>query len=300
MPPVPPAQAFITAQPSSDDCHPTLNLSYPILSLSFIFVSGLFLSLRSIIRRRRPIYDNAHLCTTFRLPAFPFNEEKMSRKQASFAPTVSTLAAQSTIVASSPLHLDVIPEIEHPSTFGQRSLSRGRAAIDLFRPAVSTRAFSRFSNLRKQPIVSKEKEDAGPPQHLSDLTDSMADTEEPEPDIRVPDTINIPQILHSVLSTNDFRFTTEIPVVPFIILSLPSNDNLAEDPPPPVSLDEDLLSPDGTFRSTGLPILATVDTRDLDDAVLVSRLRERRKHHISLPSPNVLAAPGMACWPRWI
>jgi hypothetical protein len=88
-------------------------------------------------------------------------------------------------------------------------------------------------------------------------------------------------------------------MLPFIILSLPSNDDLVEDPPPPSSLDDDLLSPDGTFRSTGLPILATADTHDLDDAirpVLASRLRERRKRPIS---PNVLATPGMAYWPRW-
>jgi len=253
------------------------------------------------------------LCNAFGLPAFPTNEEWRVRKQASFAPTVSTLAAQSTIVASSPLHLNVIPEIEPSSTVGrsmnflrrgrERSLSWGRATIDLFSLAVSTRVFGLFSSQRQQPIGSNEKGDAGHPQHLSDPTDSMAmaDTDDPEPDIRVPDTIDIPQILHSVHSTNDSQFKTEIHALPFIILSLPSNGDLVEDPPPPVSLDEDLLSPDGTFRSIGLPVLATIDTRDLDDAirpVLASRLRERRKRPISLPS-NVLATPGMAYWPRW-
>jgi hypothetical protein len=312
---MPPAQALVTTRPFSDDCHRALNPSYPILSLSFIFIPGLFLAFRSIIRRRRPIHDNAHLCTAFGLPAFPSNEERTQRrvrKQASSAPTVSILAAQSTIVASSPLHLNVIPEIEPPSTVGrsmnflsrglERSLSWGRATIDLFSLAVSTRVLGLFSSLRQQPIGSNEKEDAGHPQHLSDLTDSMADTDDPEPDICVPDTINIPQVLHSVHSTNDSQFKTEIPVLPFIILSLPSNDDLAEDPPPPVSLDDDLLSPDGTFRSTGLPILAAVDTPDLEDAirpVLASRLRERRKRPISWPSPNVLTTPGMAHWPRW-
>lgn len=309
---MPPAQALVTTQPFSDDCHPALNLSYPILSLSFIFISGSFLALRSIIRRRRPIHDNARLCTAFGLPAFPSNEERRVRKQASFAPTVSTLAAQSTIVASSPLHLNVIPEIEPSSIVGRsmncicqglkRPLSWGRATIDLFSLAASTRVFSLFSSPRQQPIGSNEKEDAEHPQHLSDLTDPMADTDDPEPDIRVPDTISIPQILHSVHSTNDSQFKTDIPALPFIILSLPSNDELVEDPPPPVSLDEDLLSPDGTFRSTGFPVLAAVDTHDLDDAirpVLASRLRERRKRPMSLPSPNVLATPGMAYWPRW-
>ena len=288
---MPPVQALATTQPFSDDCHPTHNLSYPVLSLSFIFVSGLFIAFRSIVRRRRPIHDNAHLCSTFGLPAFPSNEERRVREQASFTPTVSTLAAQSTIVASCPLHLNVIPEIEPSSTVSSR--------------AVPTRVFSLFSRLRQRPFTgSSEKEGAGHPQFLSDLTDPMANTDDPEPDMRVPDTTNIPQILHSVHSTDDSQFNAEIPVLPFIILSLPSNDDLAEDPPLPASLDEDLLSPDGTFRSTGLPVLATqaVDTYDFDDVIrpiLASRLRERRKRPLSLPSPNMLSTPGMAYWPRW-
>lgn len=307
---MPPAQALVTTQPFSDDRHPVLNPSYPILSLSFIFIPGLLLAFRSIIRRRRLTHDDAHLCTAFGLPAFPSNEDWRVRKQASSAPTVSILAAQSTIVASRPLHLNVIPEIEPSSTARrlmnflcrglERSLSQGKAAIDLFSVAVSTRVFSLFSSPRQQPIGSNEKEDAGYPQHLSDLTDSMADTDDPEPDIC--DTINIPQVLHSVHSTNDPQYKTEIPVLPFIILSLPSNDDLAEDPPPSVSLDDDLLSPDGTFRSTGLPVLAAVVTHNLDDAIRPvddSRLRERRKRPISWPSSNVLATPGMAYWPRW-
>jgi hypothetical protein len=309
---MPPAQALDTTQPLSDGCHPTLNLSYPILSLSLIFISGSFFAFRSIIRRRRPKHNNAHLCTAFGLPAFPSNKEWRVRNQASLAPTVSTLATQSTIVASSPLHLNVIPEIEPPSAVYrsmnflcrglERSLSWGRATIGVFGLAVSNRVFSLFSSPRQQPIGPNEKEDAGHNQHLSDLTDSMVDTDGPEPDIRVTDMINIPQILrYSVRSTNDSQFKTEIPVLPFIILSLPSNDNLVEDLPPFVSLDKDLLSPDGTFRSTGLPALAAVDTRDLDDIrpVLASCLRERRKRPISWPSPDVLATPGMAYWPRW-
>jgi hypothetical protein len=184
----------------------------------------------------------------------------------------------------------------------ERPLSWGRKTIDLFSLAFSTRVFSLFSSLRQQPIGSNEKEDTGHPQYLSDLTDSMADTDDPEPDVRVPDTVDIPQILHSVHPTNDSQFKTEIPALPFIILSLPSNNDLVHDPPLPVSLDEDLLSPDGTFRSTGLPVLATVDTPDFDNAIRpvpASRLRERRKRPISWPSPNVLATPGMAYWPRW-
>ena len=310
---MPPAQALITSRPFSDERHPALNPTYPILSLSFVFISGLFLAFRSIIRRRRrrrrPIHDNTRFCTAFRLPAFPSNDEK----RVSFAPAVSTLAAQSTIIASSPLRLQVIPELGPPSTLCrstdfhsrglERSPSSGRATVELFSLAVSTRVLSHFSSLRQQqPMGPNEKEYAGPREHHSHLTDTVVDTDELEPDIRVPDTINIPQMLHSTHSIQDSRFKTEASVIPFIILSLPSSDDLAEDPPPPVSLDEDLLSPDGTFRSTGLPALATVDVHNLADAtrpVLASRLRERRKRPISWPSSNMLATPGMAHWPRW-
>ena len=309
---MPPAQALVTTRPFSDDRHPALNPSYPILYSSFIFIPGLLLTLRSIIRRRRPMHDNAHLCTAFGLPAFPSNKDRRVRKQASSAPTVSILAAQSMIVASRPLHLNIIPEIEPFSTVRRlmnflcrglgRSLSQGKAAIDLFSVAISTRVFILFSSPPQQPIDSNDKEDAEHPQHLSDLMDFMADTDDPEPDICVPDTINIPRVLHSVHSINDPQYKTEIPVLPFIILSLPSNDDLVGDPTPSVSLDDDLLSPDGRFRSIGLPVLAAVVTHGLDDAirpVVDSRLRERRKRPISWPSSNVLATPGMAYWPRW-
>jgi len=163
--------------------------------------------------------------------------------------------------------------------------------------------FSRFSSLRQQPMSSNGKECVEPRQHLSDLTDPKEDTDDPELDIRVPDTINILQTLQSIKSvhsTDDFKAETH--VIPFIILSLPSSEDLVEDPPLPVSLDEDLLSPDGTFRPAGFPALAAVDTHDPDNdirPVLASRLRERRKRPMSWPSANVLATPGMAYWPRW-
>jgi hypothetical protein len=62
-------------------------------------------------------------------------------------------------------------------------------------------------------------------------------------------------------------------MVPFTILSLPSSEQLVD--PSPVSLGEDLLGPDGSFRPTEL---ATDGTHGLGDAtcpVLASRPRER-------------------------
>ena len=119
----------------------------------------------------------------------------------------------------------------------------------------------------------------------------MADTDDdPESDIRI-----------DIHSTDVAQFKIETPMIPFIILSLPSSEHIVEDPSPPVSLDENLLSPDGTFRSTGLAADNT-HWHDFSDAplpVLASRLRERRKRPVSFPSPSVLSTPGMAYWPRW-
>ncbi|KAH9986772.1 hypothetical protein BJV77DRAFT_1070788 [Russula vinacea] len=291
-----PAQALVTSQPFPDDRQPTLNLTYATLSLSFIFVSGLFLLCRSIARRRHPIHDNGHPCTTLSLPALPSNEEWKVRKRASLAPTVSTLAAQSAIVASSPLHLNIITELGPPPT-----LCRSVSLLSGPHLLPKTRVLNPLISLRQEPNGSNGKEHAGPQQDLSDLMVPVADTDEPEPDIRVSDITNVSQTLHSIHSTDDAQFKAETPVIPFIILSLPSSEHLVEDMLPPVSLDEDLLSPNGSFRPSGLPAWGTVDTHDLSDdtrPVLAPRLRERRKR--SSPSPNMLATPGMAYWPRWL
>jgi hypothetical protein len=292
-----PTQALDTSQPFLDDRHPTLHLTYAILSFSFIFVSGLFLLCRSIARRRHSIHDNTRPCTTHSLPALPFNEEPKVRKRASesFTPTVFTLSAQSTIVASSPLHLNMTSEPGPPPI-----LCRSVSLLSGLRLLPKTRGPNLSSTLLQEPNSCNGKEHAGPQQHLSDLTVPAADTDEPEPDIRVPDITNISLTLHSMHSTDDTQFKAENPVIPFIILSLPSNEHLVEDLLPPVSMDENLLSPNGAFRQSKLPACDTVDTHDPSDdtrPVLASHLRERRKH--SLPSPNVLATPGMAYWPRW-
>ena len=82
-------------------------------------------------------------------------------------------------------------------------------------------------------------------------------------------------------------------MVPLTILLSPSSEQLVG--PSPVSLGEDLLGPDGSFRSTGL---ATTDgTHGLVDAscpVLASRLRERRKRSVSFPPRACFPFP---VWP---
>jgi len=277
---MPPVQASAT-QPFSGDCHSTLvdTLTYVILSLSFIFV--LFLACRSIIRRHRPIHDNAHLSAIVSPPRLLSNEEWRAKTRMRAFPTVSTLVAQSTI-ASNPLHLNMISETGPPP-----SRDRNISLLSGLRPLRKCRAPSLFS---QQPNGSNGKERAARPQkYLRDRTEPVADIDdEPERDIRID--------LHS---THDAQFKIEAPMIPSIILSLPSSEHLIGDPPPPpVSLDEYLLSPDGTFRSTGR---AADDTHDFIDTlpVLASRLRERRKRHISFPSTDVLSSPGMAYWPRW-
>ena len=120
--------------------------------------------------------------------------------------------------------------------------------------AVGLRRLLNISNVRQIPK-----------QHLSDPIDPVADTEEPEPETRVPDTIMMDHTFDTIHSTIDaqFKFSSrpETPMVPFTILSLPSSEKLAD--PSRVSLGKDLLGPDDSFRSTGL---ATDPTHGLGDA----------------------------------
>lgn len=170
----------------------------------------------------------------------------------------------------------------------------------LYRPRV-TRILKLLPSFRRQPVDFNGKEHTGLPWRRSDLEDPVRYKDEPERDRRVPDNINVP---HDYLSIHDdAECKTEIPVIPLIILSLPSSEHLV-DPPRLANHDERLLSPDGTFRSTGprARLTATANTRDVSHATrvaLASRLRERRKRAVTLTSPNVLATPSMAHWPRW-
>ena len=347
---MPPAQALIASRPFSDVRLPALDLIYVAVSFSFVLLCGGFLARRSIARRRRPIHNSAPRFTNFSSPVLLPNEMRSTKKRTSFSPTVSTLITRSTIVASSPLRLKIIPNPGYSSnarwsidSLGRslsRSLSWGWMTIGLvrivtasiqqsfariislitpscvgfdgscdgriislfpaFRRPRATRIFKLLPSLRRQPLDSDEKEHPGSPWHLSDLEDPVTDEDEPEPDIRVPDGINVPQILRSIY--DDAECKTEIPVIPLIILSLPSSDHLVGDPPQPAHQDQHLLSPDGTFRSTGPRSRIMASTNDVSDATrlaLASRLRERRKRPGLITSPNVLATPSMAHWPRW-
>jgi hypothetical protein len=349
---MPPTQAQVASRSFSDVRQSALNLTYAILSLSFILIFGSFLACRSIIRcrRRRPINDGAPHFTDFTGNSHDLLSDSI-KKQTSFSPTISALVTQSTMVASSPLRLKIIPKLRDPSTARwpmkflfrgfERFRSWGRATIGvlgvvvrasstsvqqlffgamslidsssvassnndgsrhsstasllsiLCEPRTTTRALKPFPGWRQRPISSNAKEYAGTHQHLSRPTGPFTDKDEPEPDIRVPDIINIPQFLRLIEGAE--------PVIPLIILSLPSSEHLIGEPPQPSALDRDLLSPDGTFRSSGPSGRDTDETVDVSDATrlaLASRLRERRKH-VSLPSPTVLATPSMTHWPRW-
>jgi hypothetical protein len=354
---MPPTQAQVASRSFSDVRQPALNLTYVVLSLSFILICGSFLVCSSIIRRSRcrPINDGAPHFTSFTGNSPNLLSDGI-KKRTSFCPTVSALVTQSTMVASSPLRLKIIPKLGNPSTprwpmnflsHGfERFLSWGRETIGLVRvvatassasvqqlffgvmslidsstvassnkdgsrhsgtasslstlcePHSTTRALKPFPGWRQQPISSNSKEHAGTHRHLSRPTNPFTDKDEPEPDIHVPDTINIPQFLRLIEGA---QCKTDTPVIPLIILSLPSSERLIGETPQPSALDQDFLSPDGTFRSSGPPGRVTAETPDVSGATrlaLASRLRERRKH-VSLPSPTVLATPSMAHWPRW-
>jgi hypothetical protein len=175
--------------------------------------------------------------------------------------------------------------------------SRTASPLSSLRQLRHTRVLNPFSACLQQPIGSDSKGHTRPHQHISNPTDPVADTDEPESYMRVPDTINNTRIL---FLADDAPFKDKGPVLPLIILSLPSSEHLVEDAPRSVSLDENLLSPDGTFRSTRPPTRATTDIFDVDATrrALTCRLRERRKRSVSLPSPKVLATT-MNYWPRW-
>ncbi|KAI0250546.1 hypothetical protein BJV78DRAFT_553343 [Lactifluus subvellereus] len=349
MPPVP---APVTPRSLSVDRHNLVNLKCITLSLSLIllFMLGSFFTYQFIAHRRRAIRDNAFL-RTFSLPALLAEGACRVGKRTSFLPTVSTLVAQSTLVASSPLRLSIIPDkFGPPSTLRwstdfichglERSLSWGRATVGLFGLAASasvasiqqlfsglisliaspsstlsngndprpgyatslrrlcnTRVLGPFAGLLQRLLGSSAKGNAEPRRHPSDLTGPVVDS---EPDILVPDAIDAPHIL---LSTDDPQFKIDTPVIPLIILSLPSSEHLVGDLLPPAPLDEDLLSPDGTFRSTGSLARPMADAYNINDGTrlaLAARLRERRKRPKSLSSPSILATSGMVHWPRWL
>ena len=290
---MPPAQALVASQHFSDVRLPALNPICVALSFSFVLICGGFLARRYISRRRRPMHNNAPRFSNFgstlgRSLSWGWATIRLVRV---VAPSSATPIQQSFAGIISPIASSCV-------RLSNGDGSRDGRVISLFPRPRATRILRLLPSLRRQPIGSNDR--TGSPWHLSDIEDSVTDKDEPEPDIRVPDSIDVPQILRSI--QNDAERKTEIPVIPLIILSLPSSDRLVGDPPRPVHQDEHLLSPDGTFRSTGPRARITAGTHDVSDATrlaLASRLRERRKRPVLITSPNVLATRSMAHWPRW-
>jgi hypothetical protein len=231
----------------------------------------------------------------------------------------------STLVASHPLRLGLIPDNLWPSSavdilsHGLEPVSWGRANIRQLGLAAPTsngddsrlrnaiclrgllkrRFFGLFAGLPQEAPSPSARESAESHRHAPGVVEA---TGEPGPDVLEPDTVHIPEIF---ISTDDAQSETGTLPIPLIILSLPSSEYLVEDPSPPVSLDEDLLSPDGTFRSSGRPLAArvAVQTYNISDATrlaLASRLRRRHKRAILFPSPDVLASLNVVRWPRWL
>ncbi len=113
------------------------------------------------------------------------------------------------------------------------------------------------------------------------------------------DPVDIPE---NFLSTDEAQLKAGTLPIPLITLSLPSREHLVEDSSAPITLDEDLLSPDGTFRSSKSRDRISARAYDISEATrsaLASRLRRRQKLAISFPSPGVLTSPTGVGWPRW-
>ncbi len=162
------------------------------------------------------------------------------------------------------------------------------------------RIFGLFAGLRQQAPSPSARKIAESHRHAPGMIGPTKAMGEPDLDVLERDTVDVPEIF---LSTDDAQFETGTHPIPLIILSLPSSEDLVEDPSLPVSMDEDLLSPDGTFRPSGRLARVAVQTYDITDATrlaLASRLRHRQKRDISFPSPDVLTSPSVVRWPRWL
>ncbi|KAH9041837.1 hypothetical protein EDB84DRAFT_1474134 [Lactarius hengduanensis] len=329
---MPPVQASIDSQFLFDNYDVAI-LTCAILSPLFILIfTFVIFSAWQSVARRRGIYGNTHHRTTTPVVLCSPRARKV-RKETLISPIVSALVVQSTLVASHPLRLGIVPEnlwsssAAHYSTesHGPEQPSQGRANIRQFGPTAPTpkddgsrlsytiwllpttlrglrerRYFGLFAGLRERAPSPSAKTSAESHRYAPGMVQLMKATGEPDPDGLEPDTVDVPEIF---LSTDDPQFETGTPPIPLIILSLPSSEHVAEDPSPRISLDEDLLSPDGTFRSSGHSVQAAIRTYDISDATrlaLASRLRHRQKRAISFPSPDVLTGPGVAHWPRWL
>ncbi|KAF8263184.1 hypothetical protein EI94DRAFT_1741554 [Lactarius quietus] len=332
---MPPVQTSIDSQSLLVNNYDVVILTCAILSLLFILMFIFMASLAwQSISRRRGIYGNVFHPST-PSPDIRSPRARNVRKETLFLPTVSALVIQSTVVASYPLQLGIVPNNLWPSSAAgypkgilshglePEPSSRGRAKGPAASPPngdgsrinnttwllpTSLRGLRKwlfiglFAGLRQQvPSASASaRKSAGSQRHAPDVVEATEATSELGLGVLEPDTIGVPGIF---LSTVDAQVETGTLPIPLIILSPPSSENLVEDTSPPVSLDEGFLSPDGTFRSSGRPTQAPVRTCDISDATrlaLASRLRHRKKRAIPLPSPDVSSSPGMVRWPRWL
>ena len=322
------------------DNYDVVILTCAILSLLFILVFVVFLA-RQSIARRRGIYRNAlHRSTTS--PGLSSPRALNVRKETLFPPTVSALVGQSILVASHPLRLGVVPTNLWPSSPARcfqgipfhglepEPLSWGRANIRQFGLTTTSPAsppngdglrpsntiwslpttlyglrkclfFGLFAGLRQHaPSPRAARKTGESPRHAPDLVDPTESTGERGLDVLEPDTVDVSEIF---LSTDDAQVETDTLPIPLIILSLPSSENIAQDPSPPILLDEDFLSPNGTFRSAGRPARVADRTYDISNATrlaLASRLRYGQKRETPFPSLGVLSGPGVVRWPRWL
>ncbi|KAH9172149.1 hypothetical protein EDB89DRAFT_2070134 [Lactarius sanguifluus] len=333
---MPPVQASIDSQFLSDNYDVAI-LTCAILSPLFILIfTFVIFSAWQSISRRRGIYGNAHHRTPTPVVLRSPRARKV-RKETLISPIVSALVVQSTLVASHPLRLGIVPEnlwsssAAHYSkeSHGPDQPSQGRVNIRQLGPTAlpskrdgsrlsytiwllpttlrglrERQYFGLFAGLRERAPNPSAKTSAESNRYAPGMVERMKATGEPDPNGLEPDTVDVPEIF---LSTDDPQFETGTLPIPLIILSLPSSEHLAEDPSPRVSLDEDLLSPDGTFRSSGHSVQAAIRTYDISDATrlaLAFRLRHRQKRAISFPSPDVLTSPGLGPgvvhWPRWL
>jgi hypothetical protein len=326
---MPPVQTSMDSQSLVVDNYNVFILTCAILSFLFILTFILVVSLawQSITRRRR-IYGNVPH-RTITSPDLRSPRARNVRKETLYPPTVSALVLQSILVASHHLRLGIVPNNLWPSSarcprgilshgLESEPPSRGRANIS--RPGLAASPpgsiqtigflpttlyglrnrlfFGLFSGLRQHAPSLAARKSAESQQHAPDVVEPTEAKGESSLDVSEPDTVGgVPEnFLPTVVETGTLP-------IPLIILSLPSSENIVEDPSLPVSLDESFLCPDGTFRSSGRLARAADQTYDISDATrlaLASRLHHRQKRVIPFLSPDVLSSPSVVRWPRWL